>query len=53
MEDFESADSLAKSVSKILRAIPHLVYIKTFNKYVERLTNVINVEGDHFEHLHK
>lgn len=53
MEEFESADKLAKSVSKLLSAIPHSEYIKTFNKYVERLEYCINVEGDYFEHLHK
>jgi hypothetical protein len=49
-EEFEDEKSLAKSVTKILHKIPHNEYIKTFDKYLERLKMCIDAEEEYFEH---
>jgi hypothetical protein len=49
-EEFKDEKSLAKSVTKILQEIPHSEYIKTFDKYLERLKKCVEVKGEYFEH---
>ena len=36
---------------KIVEEIPHKKWIKSFNKYNERLEKCVGVEGAYFEHL--
>ena len=51
--EFDYVASLSKFVTNVVSEIPHSEYIKTFNKYVERLENCIIAEGDYFEHFMK
>ena len=51
--DQKDEDSLHKSITKILKSIPHQDYIKKFKKYIERLEYCINVENKYFEYLMK
>ena len=51
--DENDANSLLRSITKIVNSIPHKEWIKTFNKYIERLEKCVEVEGDYFEHLMK
>ena len=51
--DEENEETLAKSITKVVKNIPHSEYIKTFEKYKERLELCIIAEGDYFEHFMK
>jgi len=51
--DQQDEKSLIKSITKIVKEIPHKEWIKTFNKYIERLEKCVDVEGSYFEHLMK
>lgn len=53
LDDEENAESLAKSITKILHSIPVSEYKKTFKKYIERLELCVLAEGDYFEHFMK
>jgi len=53
LEDEESDQTLVKSITRILKNIPHSEYLKTFKKYIERLELCIMAEGDYFEHFLK
>ena len=46
LQDKNDANSLLRSITKIVNAIPHKEWIKTFNKYIERLKKCVEVEGD-------
>jgi hypothetical protein len=37
--------SLKKSITKTVEEIPHKEWIKTLNKYIERLLKCVDVEG--------
>lgn len=47
------AKSLHRQITEILKNIPKEEYLKTFQKYLERLKHCINNNGDYFEHLIK
>ena len=51
--DQQDEKSLIKSITKIVKEILHKEWIKTFNKYIERLEKCVDVEGSYFEHLMK
>jgi histone-lysine N-methyltransferase SETMAR len=53
LDDQESDEALLRSITKIVKAIPHSEYIKTFQKYKERLELCILADGDYFEHYMK
>jgi len=53
LNDEKDAESLTKSITRLLKNTPHSEYLKTFDKYVERLEMCISVEGDYFEHIMK
>ena len=53
LTDHKSAISLKKQITEILGAIPKEEYLKTFQKYLERMQLCINNHGDYFEHLIK
>ena len=48
-----SAKSLKLGISRIIESIDKDEWIKTFDKWVERMEMCISVEGDYFEHLLK
>ncbi len=44
---------LKRQITAILKNVPKYEYLKTFQKYLERLQDCINNQGDYFEHLIK
>jgi [histone H3]-lysine36 N-dimethyltransferase SETMAR len=53
LDEFKSAEELADAVTSFLSTIDHSEFIKTFQKYKERLEWCLSVKGDYFEHLIK
>lgn len=53
LDDEESAETLATSITNILASIPASEYQITFKKYIERLELCVLAEGDYFEHFMK
>ncbi len=53
LTDETSPESMKKSITAILESIPKEEYLKTFQKYLERMQLCINNGGDYFEHLIK
>ena len=51
LDDHESAESLEKQITKIVKSIPKKEYQKTFEKWVERMQFCVDIEGDYFEHI--
>ncbi len=48
-----TATKVDREVTKILKSIPAKEYLKTFEKYIERMRLRVTAEGDYFEHLIK
>jgi len=48
-----TATKVDREVTKILKPIPAKEYLKTFEKYIERMRLRVTAEGDYFEHLIK
>ena len=44
-------ESLAKAIKAIVESIPKQEYLKTFEKWIERMELCIKHEGHYFEHL--
>ena len=51
LDDNPNTESLASQIVEIVETIPHQEYIKTFNKWLERMTLCVENKGDYFEHL--
>jgi len=51
--DVTDAGMLKGQITAILKKVPKEEYLKTFQKYLERLPHCINNQGDYFEHLIK
>ena len=48
-----TANNVDREVTKILESIPAKEFLKTFEKYIERMRLCVTAEGDYFEHLIK
>jgi len=53
LDDHTSGQSLKYQITKILAEIPKEEWLKTFQKYLERMQLCIDNQGDYFEHLIK
>jgi histone-lysine N-methyltransferase SETMAR len=53
LEDVNDAESLESLITDIVENIPRKEYIKTFQKYKQRLEYCVEAKGDYFEHLIK
>jgi len=51
--DAQDAQSLKRQITAILESIPKEEYLKTFQKWIERMQLCINNDGHYFEHLIK
>ena len=51
--DHASKKSLKSQITEIVSAIPKSEYLKTFEKWIERMRLCIKYKGDYFEHLIK
>ena len=48
-----TANNVDREVTKILESIPAKEFLKTFEKYIERMRLCVTAERDYFEHLIK
>ena len=53
LTDHKDVQSLKKQITEIVAGIPKEEWLKTFEKYLERMQYCINNKGDYFEHLIK
>lgn len=53
LTDHKDVQSLKKQITEILSGIPKEEWLKTFQKYLERMQLCIDNKGDYFEHLIK
>ena len=53
LSDDDSSQSLHRAITKIIHSIDKKDYIKTFDKWLERMQLSINNQGNYFEHLMK
>jgi histone-lysine N-methyltransferase SETMAR len=53
LTDHKDVQSLKKQITEILAAIPKEEWLKTFEKYLERMQLCIDNKGEYFEHLIK
>jgi histone-lysine N-methyltransferase SETMAR len=51
LTDAADAEDLESQITEVLRNIPKDEYLKTFNKWLERMQLCINNKGEYFEHL--
>ena len=51
LTDHKSRKSLEQEITEILKNIPKEKYLKTFNKWLERMKPCIKNQGSYFEHL--
>ena len=51
LDNHNDAQSLSEQITEILEKIPKKEYLKTFEKWLERMELCINNQGDYFEHL--
>jgi len=49
--DHSSVESLNRQITEIVSDIPRSEYLKTFEKWIERMKLCIKYKGDYFEHL--
>jgi [histone H3]-lysine36 N-dimethyltransferase SETMAR len=49
--DHSSVESLNRQITEIVSDIPRSEYLKTFEKWIERIKLCIKYKGDYFEHL--
>lgn len=52
LDDHEDVESLYNQITAIVNSIPDSEYLKTFNKWKERMEHCISNKGDYFEHLY-
>ena len=53
LTDIKDVQSLKKQITEIVAAIPKEEWLKTFEKYLERMQLCIDNKGEYFEHLIK
>ena len=53
LSNHTNIESLSSEITKIVTAIPQKEYLKTFEKWIERMDCCIKNKGDYFEHLIK
>ena len=53
LTDHKDVQSLKKQITEIVNAIPKDEWLKTFEKYLERMQLCIDNKGEYFEHLIK
>ena len=51
LDSHECVESLNHQITEIVKKIPHKEYLKTFERWLERMELCINNQGDYFEHL--
>ena len=51
LDHHPNAESLASQIVEIVETIPYQEYIKTFNKWLERMRLCVENKGGYFEHL--
>ena len=51
LSDATDVKDLNRQITAILQNIPKEEYLKTFNKWLERMQLCIDNQGDYFEHL--
>ena len=51
LDDHPSAISLVRQITGIVESIPKEEYMKTFEKWIERMECCIKNQGDYFEHI--
>ena len=47
--DYNDVQSLSKAITKIVNSLPKDEWMKTFDKWVERMECCIKAKGDYFE----
>ena len=50
LSDHSDPKSLNNQITKILKNTPHVEYLKTFQKWIERMETCIQCGGEYFEH---
>ena len=53
LPDQMTGTKVDREVTKILESIPAKEFLKTFEKYIERMRLCVTAERDYFEHLIK
>ena len=51
LDDHKKAESVVRQITAIVRSMPKEEYLKTFEKWIERMELCIKYKGDYFEHL--
>ena len=51
LTDHYDQNSLKNEITAILKNLPKEEFLKTFNKWLERMQHCIDNEGNYFEHL--
>lgn len=51
LTDNTDVQSLSNQITKVMKNTPHMEYLKTFHKWIERMELCIKYDGEYFEHL--